>query len=225
MKPFSSFEKEIIVGLLLGDMWLERKGNTARMGLDHGKSQKEYANHVYILLKDWWLTEPQHYPKKKPTKIRLISHWSPLLIEYWEMFYRYLDPDERVGEYADRITTKLIPSNIEDLLTDTTLLYWYMDDGSLKSKDRNGLTLNTQGFSKAMNDTLAAALTNKLGIECKVHQETKFSNKKTYYKIYITSKGHQRVYDLLKDKILDCMQYKLKKPYYKYKVVKNFTID
>ena len=38
---------------------------------------------------------------------------------------------------------KIVPSNIQDLLTPRGLAYWIMDDGSLQNK---GLHLNTYGF-------------------------------------------------------------------------------
>jgi hypothetical protein len=39
---------------------------------------------------------------------------------------------------------KIVPSNIQNLLTPRALAYWIMDDGSLQNK---GLHLNTYGFT------------------------------------------------------------------------------
>ena len=43
-----------------------------------------------------------------------------------------------------QIILKIVPSNIQDLLTPRGLAYWIMDDGSLQNK---GLHLNTYGFT------------------------------------------------------------------------------
>ena len=42
------------------------------------------------------------------------------------------------------LNKKIVPSNINQLLTPRGLAYWVMDDGSLQNK---GLHLNTYGFT------------------------------------------------------------------------------
>ena len=49
------------------------------------------------------------------------------------------------------LTQKIVPSNIQDLLTPRGLAYWIMDDGSLQNK---GLHLNTYGAQATNQDVL-----------------------------------------------------------------------
>ena len=50
--------------------------------------------------------------------------------------------------------SKIVPSNIKDLLTPIGLAYWIMDDGDIQKK---GLYLNTYGFTP--EDTLCLKIT------------------------------------------------------------------
>jgi hypothetical protein len=67
---------------------------------------------------------------------------------------------------------KRVPRNlVKEHLTDRSLAYWLMDDGgkSNYNKDRpklNGVTINTQGFSKAEVDHLVAQLISVFGLDC-----------------------------------------------------------
>lgn len=61
---------------------------------------------------------------------------------------------------------KIVPTNIDELLTDIGLAYWIMDDGS---KQRKGLSLWVCAFSKEDIQRLIDILFNKLGLKCSVH--------------------------------------------------------
>ena len=68
---------------------------------------------------------------------------------------------------------KIVPSNIQDLLTPRGLAYWIMDDGSLQNK---GLHLNTYGFTNQDVLNLKNSLENMFGentLKCSIHKHKK----------------------------------------------------
>src|SRR3989338_8401855 len=54
-------QREILVGLILGDGHLEtqNRGRTFRLKIEHSISQKNYVNWLYEHFKQWILTPPQ----------------------------------------------------------------------------------------------------------------------------------------------------------------------
>ena len=69
--------------------------------------------------------------------------------------------------------TKVVPVNIENLLTPIGLAYWIMDDGSIQNK---GLHLNTYGFSLDETTRLKETLENLFGknsMRCSIHKHKK----------------------------------------------------
>lgn len=68
---------------------------------------------------------------------------------------------------------KIVPSNIQNLLTPRALAYWIMDDGSLQNK---GLHLNTYGFTNQDILHLKSTLENMFGentLKCSIHKHKK----------------------------------------------------
>ena len=68
---------------------------------------------------------------------------------------------------------KIVPSNIQNLLSPRGLAYWIMDDGSLQNK---GLHLNTYGFTPQDIFLLKTTLENMFGentLKCSIHNHQK----------------------------------------------------
>lgn len=81
----------------------------------------------------------------------------PLFLVYHKMFYT----DEKSKRYI-----KIVPSNIEDLMSPIVLAHLIMGDGNLKPKDKI-IRIYTNSFSKQDVERLGQAITNKLGIVAK----------------------------------------------------------
>ena len=106
-------QKQALVGIILADGFLERVKSThnTRLRIDHTyPNQEKYVLHLYNLFLDLVKTEPKIL-KRKPD-IRTGSVYSsiafktlkfPCLNYYYDLFYRN--------------SIKIIPTNIEDLLT------------------------------------------------------------------------------------------------------------
>ncbi len=68
---------------------------------------------------------------------------------------------------------KVVPHNIEYLLTTAALAYFYMDDGALKWKGRlNAMRICSENFSLMEVHMLQKALLNKYEIDTKLSRKT-----------------------------------------------------
>ena len=114
--------QSILIGLTLGDLYIERRTDNARLKFKQGLVNKEYAYHLFELFSSYGNMEtPKHYEffDKKTDKVytSIGFHTYSLLCfnNYYKLFY--------VKE------TKIIPHNIGELLTPIGLAYWAIDDG------------------------------------------------------------------------------------------------
>ena len=103
------------------------------------KHHLNYFNHILNLFKPYlsknYNLKEKNFKDKRNKKIYSSVHFAtlsfPFLNFYKDLFY---NSDNK----------KIVPLNIENLLTPLALAYWIMDDGSLQNK---GLHLNTYGFT------------------------------------------------------------------------------
>lgn len=161
----SSEKKDILIGLLLGDLHCEKRyfNGNASLHFGVGFLHKEYLFHLYKILKDHCGSEPSFfsYTDKRTNKIyrsvRFKTLSSEIFNEFREMFYN-----------SDR--KKIVPLNLCNLLTPIGLAYWAMDDGN---KNNSGFSLNTHCFSLQENESLKDILLNKFCIETSLHNNTR----------------------------------------------------
>ena len=71
----------------------------------------------------------------------------------------------------ERGKKRISPNLVKELFTDRSLAYWLMDDGGKSNYNKNrpklkGVTINTQGFSKAQVNHLVAQLISVFGFSC-----------------------------------------------------------
>ena len=61
----SDIQREVLVGLLLGDGHLEtaNSGKTYRLKIEQSEKHKSYVKHLYHIFEDWVLTEPNSKDK------------------------------------------------------------------------------------------------------------------------------------------------------------------
>lgn len=190
-------QRELIVGKILGDGHLEtqNQGKTYRLKIDHGIKQKEYVNWFYSYFKDWVLTPPQLRDSKRNDQVyrkywfNTISHSSFRF--YAHQFYRS--------------GVKGIPVLIKKLLTPRALAVWFMDDGSIKSKETKSLILNTQSFSKRDLQVLIEAIDSKFGVLMRIRKQ------KDGNQLYIPSAEVDKFISIINPYVIDSMRYKLQK--------------
>lgn len=137
--------KEIIIGTMLGDLTAEKKNKNSNTRLHFKQSIKNgiYINHLFNLFQNFCGSSPilLSYFDKRPNKMKkyyskkFVTLSLPCFNKYRELFYN------TEGK-------KIIPKNIEFLLTPISLAYWIMDDGY---KRGNGLYISTESFSLKEN--------------------------------------------------------------------------
>ena len=154
----SERQRELIVGLLLGDGHLETQngGRTYRLKVEHGSAQREYLEWLAKEFQEWLLSG--WYEKRKGEKLvygfTTVSH--PAFRFYGAQFYRN-------GK-------KRIPPLIKKLMSPLSLAIWFLDDGSAKSSKHRSLVIHSLGYTKKdlliMQDTL-----KRFGIESALHKQ------------------------------------------------------
>ena len=164
---------EIIIGLLLGDGHIQRRSLTGNSRFMYGQSSLRiqhlnYFNHVLELFKPY-LSKEFKLKTKSFIDIRTNKSYSsvnfatlslPCFNYYKDLFYN-----------SDFL--KIVPKNIQNILTPRGLAYWIMDDGSLQNK---GLHLNTYGFTHQDVLLLKSTLENMFGentLKCSIHKHKK----------------------------------------------------
>ena len=150
---------EIMIGLLLGDGHIQKRSINGNSRFIYGQSSLRlhhlnYFNHVFELFKPY--LSKDFNPKKrsftdkrsnkKYSSVQFATLSLPCFNYYKELFYNE--------------NKKIVPSNIQNLLSPRGLAYWIMDDGSLQNK---GLHLNTYGFSNQDVLKLKSTLENMFG--------------------------------------------------------------
>lgn len=191
----TDLQREILVGLLLGDACLEtqNRGRTYRLKIEHSIAQAQYVQHLYEVFREWVLHEPQikltQIAGKTYQKLwfNTVSHGAFRF--YAHQFYRN--------------GTKVVPKLIHRFLTARGLAYWFMDDGSIKSQQSKGVLFNTQGFSEQDVAKLVRVLQEKFGLEAKRRRQREGQQ------VYISGRSYERFRALVEPYLIPQMRYKL----------------
>ena len=153
----TSQQREILVGILLGDGCLETRngGRTYRLKVEQSHAHQAYVHHLYELFKEWVLTPPRR--REVVSRGHESENWVFQTVSHGAFrFYAQ-------QFYADG--KKCVPKLIDHWLTPRGLAYWFMDDGSIKSKASKGLIFNTQGFYRQEVERLCRVLQTLFGLE------------------------------------------------------------
>lgn len=221
-------QREVLVGLILGDGHLGTQdgGRTWRLVYSQGRERHgAYLEHVHRLFANWSLSPPVlirgvapsgegglepggwengSLPDARPPgsyrrgdrlKFTTVSHGS--LRFYGKAFYR------------DGL--KVVPKGIGRLLTGRGLAYWYMDDGSMKSRQSKGLILNTHSFSLAEVTLLCGVLRDRFGLRATPRPQRSASGA-VRHQIYISGRSYEAVRELILPYLLPEMMYKFPPP-------------
>jgi hypothetical protein len=193
----SDVQREILVGVLLGDACLETQnaGRSYRLKIEQGIAHAEYVQHLYSVLRDWVLSPPRS--KQGQTKgvttlnlaFQTVSHTE--LSTYGELFY------------GGR--RKIVPENIGELLTARGLAYWFMDDGSMKSKESKGVLFDTQAFSSDDVNRLVEVL-KRFGLLAQTRRQS------DGIQIYVSGASYEPFVELVNPYVIEAMRYKVPLP-------------
>ncbi len=188
-------QKQIIIGKILGDGCLETvNGVTYRLKIEHGAKQRDYVKWLYLELKNLVTGKPKlklhsSFNRKNSEKYWFNTVYSPSLRFYAKQFY----PQGKKG----------VPKLIKRWLTPLTLAVWFMDDGSVKSKECRGKILNTHSFDVESLKRLQSAMKSNFDIK------TTLRKQKDGTQIYIPASEYQKLKKVIGRHILPLFKYKL----------------
>lgn len=197
LQLLSDEQREILIGLLLGDGHLETQnhGRTYRLKIEHALYQEEYTLWLYEKFKAWVLNPPKE--KKHIVFGRTYrEHWFSTVSHGAFRFY---------AQQFYQEGRKILPRQIERWLTPLALAVWFMDDGSIKSNRHRALILNTQNFTKDENLRLTDILQRKFGVQAQLRPQRKL------WQIYLNGSTVEKFVDIVKPYILPSMRHKLGK--------------
>lgn len=191
----NKLQREILVGLILGDGHLETQNNgkTYRLKVEQSADKAEYVKWLYKNFENFVLNKPKI---KEKTRNGVVTKniWFTTLSHGSFRFYAQ-------QFYANG--KKVIPKIIGKLLTPLGMAVWFMDDGSIKSKFHKARIINTQCFTKKEVLFLIKILKDKFKIDTKLREQ------KDGYQIYILSESADKFRKIIEKYIIDSMKYKL----------------
>ncbi|OGE81523.1 MAG: hypothetical protein A2826_00515 [Candidatus Doudnabacteria bacterium RIFCSPHIGHO2_01_FULL_43_23] len=189
-------QRAIIVGTLLGDGHLEtqNKGRTFRLKVEHSISQKDYADWLYVELKNLILTKPQIKEQRIKGKLYKKYWFSTVSIGAFRFYAQQFYQNGK----------KIVPKFIAKIASPLSLAIWFMDDGSLKSQFHRARIINTQCFSEKDLKILQDMLFKKF------HITTTLRKQKEGKQIYIPSTEIGKFISIVQPYIIPSMEYKIK---------------
>jgi hypothetical protein len=190
--------QEILVGLLLGDLCSSKqKANVnARLLFEQGKVHEEYLMHLYELFSSYCGTAPKitnRLPDKRTGKTYTRVKFQTYALPCFNILHNLFYPEG----------TKIVPTNIADLVTPLSLAYWICDDGTWGG---NSTRLCTNSYTLAEVNLLVKVLTDKFGLKCTIIE--KYSGSGVYL-IRISTKAVPDLQKLLLPIIPAMMRYKI----------------
>lgn len=191
----SNTQRDILVGLMLGDGNLEFNGyRGTRLQIKQSEEKEGYVLWLYSQFADLVRTPPQ---QRMDTR-----QWY-----FGTRFFENLE-DLRKIFYSDR--KKVVPVNINDLFqSPLTLAIWFMDDGRLdyRAKSHYAYHISTDSFTESEVKQLQTLLLERFGIAAKTYLS--LCRGKRYPKLYIGKEGRDQFTKTVAPHILPCFAYKL----------------
>lgn len=188
-------QRDILVGLILGDGHLETQtnGRTYRLKVEHSQKQTAYVDWLYEEFKDLCESAP-----KKRTKISFQKE----IISYG-FTTKALGSFRFYGQQFYQNNKKVIPRLIKKMISPITLAVWFMDDGSYKSKEHKTYIIHANGYQKDELEFIKEILKTEFAIEVGIHKQY------SQYRLYVYTKDAQKFKKLIEPYIILSMRYKL----------------
>jgi hypothetical protein len=187
--------KDILIGLILGDLFVQKQNVNVRLTFRQGTIHQNYLLHLYELFSNYTPSIPKKYNMpldqrtgKVYSSIYFHTYSLPCFVPLFNMFY-----------FEGK---KIIPTNINELLTVHSLGYWLCDDGSFCNSTHR-VRISTESYTLAEVDLLVKTLNDKWNLKC---YKVKSYNS---YRIVIPRKSLKDLQSLLKDVIPSMMLHKI----------------
>lgn len=193
----SDEKAQVLTGILLGDGHIQQRSPTQNSRFIFGQTavkHHEYFKLVFNLFKPYCTEDFKSYHKTW-TDFRTNQQYESLHFATMALpcFNIYKDKFYPNGK-------KLVPEDIDVMLTKIGLAHWIMDDGSKQGK---GLHLNVYAFSPECVEKLINVLTTKFGLKCSIHL------KENKPRIYVHKESMELLTSMVKPYMDPSMMYKL----------------
>lgn len=176
------FQREVLVGLLLGDGHLETQngGKTYRLKVEHSESQIDYTEWLFQLFLPFCEQKMLYRKVKKSGKayVGFRTIGSGVFRFYAQQFYK-----EKKKE---------MPKIIGKLLSETSIAIWFLDDGSKKSVRHKTYIIHSLGFTGSELVRIQEVLQEKFSIAVTLHRQ-----KQEFYRLYVQSKTAARFREII----------------------------
>jgi len=193
--PFTSLQKEFIIGTLLGDGHIGGLGKykrSKRLTMTHCEKQLNYLLWKKEIMGNF-VNNLNRYEEKKRNSISW--RWASIVHNEFNFYHKLFYDNNK----------KVIREEIVRYLTPFAMAVWIMDDG-WKNHNSN-IRISSESFSKQENDILVNAIKINFNINCKVIEYTK--NNKKYYYLSFNKRNSILLTELIKQYIHKDMKYKL----------------
>ncbi len=191
----TGIQKEVLVGLLLGDGSLEFDGcHGTRLQVKQADCRKDYVYWLYEHFANITKTVPKQRPDTR--------QW------YFGTRYRTDLEELRQQFYVNR--RKVVPRNISEMpLTPLSIAVWFMDDGHLDYRARShyAYRISTDSFTSNEVELLREMLQVRFGIRSSLHMT--LCRGKRYPQIYVGKEGRDVFYHTVQAHVLPCVRHKL----------------
>jgi hypothetical protein len=198
----SSFQKSMLIGLILSDASLDVDSNNAtRITIQQSLPHIELLTFVKkVLLEYSGNSEPIN---QVPSKNR------PNMREY-QTLRMPKTFQSLVDLFHSETKSKVIKPEIEKEINAVVLAFWFMGDGGKRTYNNpdKGLSLHTQCFSKDECEILAQAILKNLNIKANVVLDSK---EKSQYRIDISGTSYETFIEQVGPYILKCFNDRIPK--------------
>lgn len=192
--------QEISIGKILGDGCINDTGN---LNFCQSIKQKEYIEHCYNLFKNYTKSgiKTQNRQRNNVPLTVLYFDTKAIFKDFINLFYKYDEINNK------RI--KIIPNNINELLTARGLAYWIMDDGFKYHNNMVGIC--THSFTKEEVEFLKETLKKNFNLDCCIKTTKIRDTGLFWYVLYVNAESFPLLWELVGEFIIPSMRYKFGK--------------
>lgn len=193
MEQLTSYQKQVLIGLLMGNGGLQtlNHGKTYRLRFVQSEVRKDYLFHLYEIFKGFVKTPPGEMVDRRVSG-EVYRRWyfntlsSSVFNEFAELFYLN--------------NQKVIKAELPLLVDRTALAYWFMDNGARKGKNYKGFRFCTDAYSYEEVLLLQNLLEQRFDLR------TSITRQRQNFRISVKVESHTSLMKLISDLIPESMQ-------------------
>lgn len=194
-----------MIGLLLGDgnmQTFSKTGKTWRLRIVQGSENHfDYIKHLRKVFDNW-----TNMPIRESHEINEVNK----LYKKWYFNTLSFEQFAEIGnafyklDIINKKRKKVLPIQLKEWMSDLSLAYWFMDDGSSKWKNKVlALRFCTDCFIEPEIDILISILKDKFDLNV-----TKTKNKNDKWRLYVGTENYEKIKNIIYPHIIPSMLYK-----------------